>query len=84
MSWIENECDEHGPLNEEGVCPECPTKEQMLAEKDFYGVVCRIFDEHWCGSSATKASYLGDWMRKAYEAGVAQHKRPDTEGSTDK
>lgn len=79
MSWIEGECDEHGPLVDH-VCPECPTKEEMLAKRDFYGVVCRIFDEHWCGSDATKASYLSDWMRRAYRAGQSSPTKSTASG----
>lgn len=66
MSWLNGECDEHGPLVD-GACPECPTEEQMIEDGDFYGVADRILDLH--EGHATRASYLGEAMGRCYAAG---------------
>jgi hypothetical protein len=68
MTWFDGECDEHGPL-EDGQCPRCPTKEELIAARDFYGLACRVLEEHWEGGWATKASYLGRAMEMCFEAG---------------
>lgn len=69
MSWFDGICEEHGPLDEGGQCPQCPTKEQLIEAGDFYGLAYRVLDEHQCGSEATKASYLGEAMQQCFEAG---------------
>lgn len=70
MGWMDDECEEHGPLDESGQCSQCPTKEQLIAAGDFYGLAYRVLDEHRCGGEATKASYLGDAMKLCFEAGL--------------
>ncbi len=68
MGWSEGECDEHGPLVNH-VCPECPTEEDMLAIEDFAGIAFRVLDVHEHGGYSTKAHYLGEAMKRCFEAG---------------
>ena len=70
MSWIDDECDEHGPLVDHE-CPECPTKEQLIEARDFSALAYRVLDEHQYGGYATKAHYLGKAMQQCFKAGQA-------------